>query len=114
MPNYYIVKYLLENWIIHSLFLREAGDGLLALARVARRRVKKEEKQPGEGEEQRERERRGPVSRRKEPRRSGGGWAKIWLTHGVHNGLPPPRWRRETKPQKTPVNGSQYAETAAE
>lgn len=26
MPNYYIVKYLLENWIIHSLFLREAGD----------------------------------------------------------------------------------------
>lgn len=23
MPNYYIVKYLLENWIIHSLFLRE-------------------------------------------------------------------------------------------
>lgn len=84
--------------------------------------MKKEEKQ-ATGEEQgeareeerdREREKRGPVSCRKEAwrtERGRGGWAKIWLTHGVHNGL----YRGgETKPQKTPVNGSQYAETAAE
>ena len=84
MPNYYIVKYLLENWIMHSpslsplslpLFLSlslspsvvsRGGDGLAPV-----------QQQPGERGMKKEEKPRRPasqlVSHRKELERGGGG-----------------------------------------
>ena len=117
MPNYYIVKYLLENWIIHSLFLSEqetshrwrwlnaAGGGW---------KTKKSKPNGGRGEgEGRDSGRMkagrgGPVSHRKKPwtKSKGVGGRRRWVAHAsrcvVDNGL----YVAETKPQKTPVNGA--------